>query len=142
VKPPALHALRLVCASGVVKPPRPPLGLAGWSADAADLCVLLDASDVDLTAAPAIAAQLPEATSLGPRTYVFVLGAAMRTRRGLGRWLGPAAVPVGRAARCAALLARGYTNIGATAEGTADGDLVFGLSESARPSEARVRTET
>ena len=129
MKPPAPSALRLVCQSGILKPPRPPFGLPGWSPDAADVCVLLDGTDVDLTEASAIARQLPAAASLGRRTYVFVMGTALRTRRGLGRWLGPAAVPVGRAERCAALLARGYTSIGATAPGSADVDVVFGLSE-------------
>ncbi len=89
--------------------------------------MLLDGTDVNLTAS-AIAQQLPLAASLGPATYVFVLGTAMRTRRGFGRWLGSAAVPVDRAARCAALLARGYTNVGATARGASGGDVVYALS--------------
>jgi hypothetical protein len=131
VKLAAPEALRLVCAGPARRPPRPPFGLAGWSDSAGAVAVLLDATDKDLAEAPAIAAQIPLASTLPPGTAVFVLGTATRARRGLGRllgWVGPAAVPVARAARCGALVARGYTGIGALVDAASGADLVYAVS--------------
>ena len=77
--------------------------------------VTLDVTDVDPGDASALARQIPEASTLAPRTKVTVLATA--TRRGglLRRLLGDARVPVTRATRCTALLVRGYVDIGADA---------------------------
>ncbi len=128
MRPPAPTALRLVCAAPVVRPPRPLFGLAAWAPQADGLAVLLDATEADLDDPAAVARQVPPAATLSPGTPVFVLGAATRTRSGLGRWLGPATVAVPRAARCAALLARGYTSIGALVDEKSGADLAYGLS--------------
>ncbi len=79
-----------------------------------------------LAEARAIAPQLPAASSLPPGALVFVLGGAMRTRRGLRRLLGRGTVPVARAPRCAALVARGYTDVGALLDARSGADLVYG----------------
>jgi hypothetical protein len=121
----APDALRLVCAAPVVRPPRPPFKLAGWSTEAPALAVLLDATVANVGEAGEIAPQVPEASTLAPGTRVYVLGQAMRLRRGIGRWLGPAAPPVARAVRCAALVARGYTGVGALTDASG-ADLVYG----------------
>ena len=121
----APEALRLVCAAPVARPPRPPFKLAGWSTDARSVAVLLDATGVDVGDAGAVAPQVPEASTLAPGTRVFVLGHAMRLRRGIVRWLGPGAQPVARAVRCAALVARGYTGVGALTDANG-ADLVYG----------------
>jgi hypothetical protein len=119
-----------VCATTLSRPPRPPFGLRAWSDDALAIAVLLDATDADVEQAPAIARQIPEAATLPPGTAVFVLGTATRARGGLGglvRWLGPRAVPVERATRCAALVARGYTRVGALVDATSGADLVYAV---------------
>jgi hypothetical protein len=80
------------------------------------LTVALDATDADPEDVSAIARQIPDAVSLGPRTRVTVLRTA--TRRGglLRRFLGDTRVPVSRAVRCTALLVRGYVDVGADSE--------------------------
>jgi hypothetical protein len=126
VKPPA--SLRLVCTGAVSRPPRPPFGLSSWSDDGEAIAVLLDATDDDPTQAPAMARQIPQAATLPPGTRVFVLGTATRARRGLVRWVGPGAIPVARATRCAALVARGYTGVGALVDAASGADLVYAVS--------------
>jgi hypothetical protein len=126
----APEALRLVCAAPVARPPRPPFKLTGWSTEAPALAVLLDATNADVGEAAAVAPQVPAASTVAPGTRVFVLGHAMRLRRGIGRWLGRGAEPVTRAVRCAALVARGYTGVGALTD-ESGADLVYG--EAPRP---------
>jgi hypothetical protein len=121
----APEALRLVCASPVARPPRPPFKLPGWSTEAPALAVLLDATNADVGDPAAVAPQVPAASTLAPGTRVFVLGHAMRLRRGIGRWLGSGARPVTRALRCATLVARGYTGVGALTD-AGGADLVYG----------------
>jgi hypothetical protein len=77
--------------------------------------VRIDASSVDLESVAAVALQIPLARTLAARTPVVVLGAAVRRRGMLGRWLGDKSVPVARAVRCTALLVRGYVDVGADA---------------------------
>jgi hypothetical protein len=72
-----------------------------------------------------VAPQVPAASTLAPGTRVFVLGQAMRQRRGIGRWLGPGAQAVTRAVRCAALVARGYASVSALTDASG-ADLVYG----------------
>jgi hypothetical protein len=131
VKAPTPSSLRLQCAGALRRPPRPPFGLPGWSDDAPAVAVLLDATSADVNQATAIAPQIPQAAALPPGTSVFVLGTATSARRGFGRllrWLGPGAAPVGRAARCAALVARGYTGVGALIDAASGADLVYAVS--------------
>ncbi|MBV9946363.1 MAG: hypothetical protein JOZ69_05920 [Myxococcales bacterium] len=125
MKLPAVPALRLVTrAAG--RPPRPPLGLPGWSPDAPAIAVLLEASGTDLDDPAQVAAQLPDPGELPPGTPVFVLGMA-RSGPQLLRRLGMGTTAVARAPRCTALVARGYVGVAATADG-ARGDLAWGLS--------------
>jgi hypothetical protein len=77
------------------------------------LTVRLDASSADVESIVAVAVQIPLARTLTARTPVVVLGAAVRRGGLLRRWLGDKSVPVPRAVRCAALLIRGYVDIGA-----------------------------
>jgi hypothetical protein len=128
VTPPRPDALRLVAragAKGRSKPPRPPFGLAAWSPTADAIAVLLDAGAADDPRTIAgVAAQLPHASTLPSGTAVFVLGKATAARafwRLLARDL-----PVPRASRCTALLAKGYVDIGAD-DVNAD-DLAWGLA--------------
>jgi hypothetical protein len=60
-----------------------------------------------------LAEQIPLATTLATGTRVALPPIAWRRRGALGRILGPGKVAVGRAARCTALIVRGYVDIGA-----------------------------
>ena len=125
--PPRPPALRLYTRARVTRAPAPPLGLNGWSADAAAIAVLLDATGIDVGDPTQIAAQLPPAAELTPETPVFVLGSAARGRGAL-RWLGARTVHVTRAARCTALVARGYVQVGAGVDDVTGADLAWGLT--------------
>lgn len=78
--------------------------------------VRLDATGVDPEDFAALAAQLPLASTLPPRTVVAVPAVAVCRRRFLRGVLGDRKVPVSRATRCTALLVRGYVDVGADAE--------------------------
>ena len=106
---------------------RPPLGLASFDDAALALAVLVDVSDLDEEDAGAFADQLPAAAELPPATTVFVLDAAVRSRGAL-RWLGARKVPLSRAARCTALVVRGYTRVSAGPDPAGRGDLAWGFS--------------
>ncbi|HEX8794494.1 MAG TPA: hypothetical protein VF765_26295 [Polyangiaceae bacterium] len=73
--------------------------------------VRLDATGVDAEDFAALASQLPLASTLPPRTVVAVPAVAVRRRRFLRGVLGDRKVPVSRAARCTALLLRGYVDV-------------------------------
>jgi len=103
------------------------LGLPSFDEAAAAIAVLVDATGIDEEDAGAFAAQIPAAAELPPATPVFVLEAATRGRGAL-RWLGARKVSLLRAARCTALVARGYVDVGATADPAGSGDLVWGFS--------------
>jgi hypothetical protein len=77
------------------------------------ITVRLDATGADLSDPSAVATQIPAAGGLAARTRVSVLPTALRRSGVLGRILGPREVPVGRAARCTALLVRGYVDVAA-----------------------------
>lgn len=77
------------------------------------LVVRLDASEADVQSVAAMAAQIPHASTLQPRAPVVVPATAVRRGGVLRRWLGDRRVPVPSAVRCAALLVRGYVDIGA-----------------------------
>jgi hypothetical protein len=87
---------------------------------------MLDATNDDLSDAAAVARQLPDPGSLPGHATVFVLGAAQRAVGWPRRWFGLPRVPVDRATRCAALLARGYVGIGALVDAASRADLVYG----------------
>jgi hypothetical protein len=125
--PPRPAALRLCTSARGTRAPKPPLGLRAWSGDASAVAVLLDATGTDMDDPAEVAAQIPPATDLPAATPLFVLGAAVRSR-GVLRWLGVRTVPVTRAARCSALVARGYVGIGAGVDVTSGADLSWGLS--------------
>ena len=86
--------------------------LRAWSPTADAIAVLLDAADGgEPRTIAGVAAQLPHASTLPSGTPVFVLGTAAAARP---FWhLFARGVPIPRAARCTALLARGYVDIGA-----------------------------
>lgn len=83
--------------------------------------IRLDATSTDVEHPAALAPQIPAASTLEPGAAVLVEPIATRRREGLGRMLGDAHVKVPRAARCTALLARGYVGV------TAAGDAVWAL---------------
>ena len=125
--PPRPSAMRLYTRKRGARIPAPPLGLTAWSADATAVAILLDASDTDVDDPEQIAEQLPNAAELPPATPVFVLGSAARAR-GILRWIGMRTIPVARAARCTALVARGYVGIGAGVDRATGDDLAWGLT--------------
>jgi hypothetical protein len=84
--------------------------------------VRLDATGLDPEDFAALAAQLPLASTLPPRTAVAVPAAALRRRRFLRGLLGDRKVVVPRATRCTALLVRGYVDV------TADDRAAWGFS--------------
>jgi hypothetical protein len=89
------------------------------------LVIRLDASGRETLDVADIAQQLPDPSTLPEGTRVLVQPDATR---GGGAWLrlvGRATTPVPRAARCAALLVRGYVGIGAGADGKAT-DVAWG----------------
>lgn len=125
--PPRPAALRLYTRARVTLAPAPPLGLHGWSADAIAVAVFLDATGIDVGDPTQIAAQLPPVAELPPETPVFVFGSAARGRGAL-RWFGARTVRVTRAARCTALVAKGYVHVGAGADDVTGADLAWGLT--------------
>jgi hypothetical protein len=125
--PPRPTALRLCTRARDARAPAPPLGLQAWSDDAVAVAVLLDAAGIDTDDPADVAGQIPHASELPPATPVFVLGGAVRGR-GVLRRLGVWTVPVPRAARCTALLVRGYVSVGAGVDVASGADLSWGLS--------------
>jgi hypothetical protein len=108
--------------------PRVPFGLAVWSPQASSIAILLDASERDLDDASSVAEQIPRAGDLPPATGVYVLSPGIAHRHGLARWLGPRHVRASRAARCGALLMRGYVGIQAGVDPSSGLDIVYGVS--------------
>jgi len=88
--------------------------------------VRLDATTADLESPAAVATQVPHADTLAPGTVVVVGAVAVKKRGTLGRLLGDGHVKVSRAARCTALLARGYVDL------TAEGDDVWAATSAAK----------
>jgi hypothetical protein len=127
MRPPRPAALRLVTRAREARAPAPPLGLSAWSADAPALAVLLDAKEAVIGEPAAVAAQIPYATELPPDTLVFVLATAARGS-GLMRWIGLRTIHVSLVARCTALVARGYTRIGAGHDDPTGSDIAWGFS--------------
>ena len=119
-------ALRLVGRASVSRRPAPPMGLLAWDPGAPALAILLDAVGIDIDDPAQVAGQIPPAVELPPATPVIVLGVASG-KPALLRWL-ERRVPVTRAARCTALLARGYVGVGAGVDAASRADLAWGFS--------------
>ena len=77
--------------------------------------VRLDATGVDPEDFAALAAQLPLASTLPPRTVVAVPAVAQHAAQEATATQGDRKVTVSRATRCTALLLRGYVNVAADA---------------------------
>jgi hypothetical protein len=124
-RPPALRLLARGPGGAAVergKAGRPPFGLPAWDPTAKAIAVRLDAGDDGARTPAGVAAQLPHATTMPSGTLVFVLGKATAVR---SFWrLFARDVAVSRAARCTALLARGYVDIGA--DDVSGDDLTWG----------------
>ena len=118
-------ALRLMTARATGRTPRPPFGLRAWdpSADARALLLAVRGRGTCTTAD--VVAQLPAAATLPSGTPLLVLGSAISDGP-LWR-LFARGVPVTRAARCTALVARGYVEVGAGTDETSGTDLAWGI---------------
>ncbi len=84
--------------------------------------VPLDATHADVTSPAEVAAQIPEPSTLPPGAAVVLGPLATRKRGALGRLLGDGKTKVPLSARCTALLARGYVELGA------DGEVAWGFT--------------
>jgi hypothetical protein len=127
MKVPRPGALRLVTTARLGKPPRPPLGLSQWTADATAAAVLLDAATLGPGDVAAVADQLPAATTLPPRTALVVFGVPSGGGGILGKLLGGGPA-VSRAIRCGALIARGYVDVGAAVDEATKSEIAWGYS--------------
>jgi hypothetical protein len=118
--------LRLETHARSTKPPRPPFGLPAWSDNASAVAVIVDASTCAVEDPAQVAAQIPAPSTLAPGTRVFVLAAASRGAGLFRRLMRPPSIP--RVVRCTALLARGYTAIGAGVDDVSRQDVAWGTS--------------
>jgi hypothetical protein len=124
--PPRPTALRLVTRATAARVPVPPLGLSTWTSDAQAIAILLDMAGLDGDDPAAVAAQIPCAADLPERTLVFVLEAPAGGR-GVMHLL-RRSIRISRAARCTALVARGFVGVGAGTDEDRGADLAWGLS--------------
>jgi hypothetical protein len=125
---PSPRALRLVCSVSGARPPVPPFGLASFVNDAdADVAVMLDVDPEanERAQLDAAAAQIPAAAELPAGRIVVLLPQRAQAGGFFSRLLASGRARVSPAVRATALLARGYTNLGA------DDELVWGVT---RPS--------
>jgi hypothetical protein len=131
VKPNVRGALRLVCRAKDARPPTPPLGVSAYTEDpsaAVAILLELDAGQSEREQVDDAWEQIPAAESLTPGQAVVVLPDPARGRGIFGRlFAGGKDIP--RAIRATALLARGYTNIGAGKDDVSGADLVWGEAE-------------
>jgi hypothetical protein len=126
--PPRPLTIRLATQAHGAPLPSPPFGLRAWTADADAVAVLLDATQADLHDVTAIADQLPAPSAIAAGAPVVVFATAVRMPDGWRRLLGARRIAVPRAARCAALLVRGYVDIGGSPAAAATGDLAWGFA--------------
>jgi hypothetical protein len=106
--------------------PKPPFGLRGWTPSADAAAVLLDARAGDLRSAWDVAQQVPLASTLPAGAPLIVLGTAAPSAS-VWRWL-VRDVAISRAARCSALLARGYVDIGAGTDEVTGAEFAWGYA--------------
>jgi hypothetical protein len=130
---PSPASIRFVGRSAKARAPAPPFGLSGWSEQGEAVAVQLDGAADDLSSAESVLRQIPNCGSFEGRTLVVVLGSAAR---GGGAWrklvfMSDVAVP--RAARCSALVMRGYVDVGASTDEATSQDLAWGWSQPALP---------
>jgi hypothetical protein len=92
--------------------------------------VWLDAAALNGDDVAAIARQLPPASTLPEGTPLVVLGVAAGTGGLWGKLLG-GGPSVSRAARCGALIARGYVDVGAAADASTKADIAWGRAPGA-----------
>jgi hypothetical protein len=123
---PRPSAIRLISKARGGKAPRPPFGLRAWSPDADAAAVVLDAAGLEVDEASGVASQLPLASALPAGAAVIVFGAAAGPRHFWNRLLWGGTIPVSRAARCGALIMRGYVEVGAGRDETTNADLAWG----------------
>lgn len=126
MKAPQPSALRLVTTAPTGERARPLFGLSAWTADVPAAAVVLDAASLNGDDAGAVARQLPDASTLPEGTLVVVSGEAIRGVGILGRLFGGGTTAVNRAARCAALVARGYVDVGAGIDPATKIDIAWG----------------
>ncbi|HWL84721.1 MAG TPA: hypothetical protein VNO21_02915 [Polyangiaceae bacterium] len=143
----APRAIRLHRASGVTgAPPRVPFGLSSWTDDAQATAIALElppltgcksaaakpqtSGHVILDLAQQIARALPAPETLPAGALLVVLGDGSSSGGLVARVLQSIrrTESVPRAARATALLARGYTHIGAARDQASGHDLVWGFS--------------
>jgi hypothetical protein len=128
---PSPRSVRFVCRSAVARarPPAPPFGVSGWVDDGEATVVQLDASEGDLTITEAVASQIPDSGTFAERTLVVVLGRAAGRGGAWRRLLFLGEASMSRAARCSALLMRGYVDIAAGMDAKTSQDLAWGWSQ-------------
>jgi hypothetical protein len=136
VKAPGPSQLRLVSnARAASAAPKPPLGLRVWSPQASGAAIVLDPGkerpeNGELDDVVATLAQIPEASTLPPGTPVVVFGEAADHRPLWRKLLAARPTRVSRAARCGALIAQGYVDVGAGIDEETGADLAWGKSPS------------
>ncbi|WP_394827518.1 hypothetical protein [Pendulispora albinea] len=130
--PRAIHLRRPGAASTAV--PRVPFGLPAWSDDPAAPAVAIELGPLTgrafLDCTKQIADALPAPESLPAGSLVIVLGEAPAQAGLVARFLHSIrrTEPVARSLRASALLARGYTRIGAARDEASAHDLVWGFA--------------
>ncbi len=120
------RALRLVTCARDPRAPAPPFDLGSWSSDASSIAVLVDAAGFAPSDPGAVAAQIPPAIVMPASARVYILGSAAR-RRGVMGWI-ERTTKVSRAARCTALVARGYECVAAGIDDASGYDLAWGVN--------------
>ena len=121
---PRLASLRLMTTREGGRTPKPPFGLRAWDPAADARALLLDVRGRGACTTADVVAQLPIPASLPPGTPLVVLGTAA-SDGALWR-LFARGFPVSRAARCSALVARGYVDVGAGIDMESGADLAWG----------------
>ena len=133
MKPPRPSTLRLLTRASDAAIPPAPFGLTGWDPAADAVAVLVDATDLDLEDVAAVAEQVPAATEVPPGALVAILAGAVRTTPVWRRLLGAGRVIVPCAVRCAALLVRGYVDVGARASAQPEREVSWGYAPLRQP---------
>jgi hypothetical protein len=123
-------ALRLVVTgAALLRPPKPPFGLAAWSQEVAGAAYVLDFdpnSDPNVVESLAALARLvPPASELPSGTPVVLFGTRVHGFSWWKRLASRASVRIGRAERCSALLVRGYVDVSAATDTSTGEDLAW-----------------
>ncbi|MGH7438264.1 MAG: hypothetical protein ACRENE_21475 [Polyangiaceae bacterium] len=121
------RSARLTTRAPGSRPPPPPFGLPAWVEDGEATVVELDGSAGDLSRPQDVAEQIPDSRSFEGRTLVVVLARPAAPAAAWKRLMSMGTPRVSRAARCSALLMRGYVDIEAATD-EATSDLAWGWS--------------